>query len=365
MMMTIFTVAGFILRFFISPFAGVWADRFNRKYLINISDSVIAFASLIVAVLFLFGFDHVGILLLCAVIRSFGQSVQNPALGAFLPQIVPKEQLTRINGLQGSIDSFTTLAAPAASGILMTLTSLEMLFFLDVVTAAIGISILFFFVKVPALKKQEPDREQQTKPTYFHDLKEGMKYIGEHKYILQQIIISAVLLVFLAPTSLLTPLHVTRNFGDAVWRLTAIQIALSIGMMAGGIVIGAWGGFKNRVFTLAFACVLFGMEAAGLGLSKNFALYAGIMAAIGLTMPMYGVSSMALLQSTADPAFMGRVISVYGMVSGTMFPLGMLIFGPISDAGSMDFIFIGTGIVLALLSIPFIMSKALREAGRG
>jgi DHA3 family macrolide efflux protein-like MFS transporter len=89
------------------------------------------------------------------------------------------------------------------------------------------------------------------------------------------------------------------------------------------------------------------------------------MAAIGLTMPMYGASSMALLQSTADPAFMGRVISVYGMVSGTMFPLGMLIFGPISDTGSMDFIFIGTGIVLALLSIPFIMSKALREAGRG
>jgi DHA3 family macrolide efflux protein-like MFS transporter len=126
MMMTIFTVAGFLPRFFISPFAGVWADRFNRKYLINISDGVIAFASLIVAVLFLFGFDHVGILLLCAVIRSFGQGVQNPALGAFLPQIVPKEHLTRINGLQGSIDSFTTLAAPAASGILMTLTSLDL-----------------------------------------------------------------------------------------------------------------------------------------------------------------------------------------------------------------------------------------------
>jgi DHA3 family macrolide efflux protein-like MFS transporter len=168
----------------------------------------------------------------------------------------------------------------------------------------------------------------------------------------------------LAPTSLLTPLHVTRNFGDAVWRLTAIQVAMSIGMMAGGIVIGAWGGFKNRVFTLAFACVLFGMEAAGLGLSKNFVLYAGIMAAIGLTMPMYGASSMALLQSSVSTAFMGRIISVYGMVSGTMFPLGMLIFGPISDTRSMDFIFIGTGIVLALLSIPFVTSKALREAGK-
>jgi DHA3 family macrolide efflux protein-like MFS transporter len=152
-LMAIFTVAGFLPRFFISPFAGVWADRFNRKYLINISDGAIAFASLIVAILFLFRFDHVGILLFCAVIRSFGQGVQNPAVGAFLPQIVPKEHLTRINGLQGSIDSFITLAAPAVSGVLMTLAPLEILFFLDVVTAAIGISILYFLVKAPVLKK--------------------------------------------------------------------------------------------------------------------------------------------------------------------------------------------------------------------
>jgi DHA3 family macrolide efflux protein-like MFS transporter len=140
---------------------------------------------------------------------------------------------------------------------------------------------------------------------------------------------------------------------------------VSIGMMAGGIIIGAWGGFKNRVFTLAFACVLFGMEAVGLGLSKNFVLYLGVMAGIGLTMPIYGTSSMVLLQSAVEPAFMGRVISVYGMVSGTMFPLGMLVFGPIADTVSMDFIFVGTGVVVALLSIPFATSKALREAEKG
>jgi DHA3 family macrolide efflux protein-like MFS transporter len=203
-MMAVFTVAGFLPRFIISPFAGVWADRFSRKNLINISDGVIAFASLTVAVLFLFGFEHIGILLFCAVIRSFGQGVQDPAVGAFLPQIVPKEHLTRANGIQGSMQSLITLAAPAVSGVLMTIASLETLFFLDVVTAAIGISILYFFVKAPALEKSELS-QGQTKPGCLHDLKEGMSYIGEHKYILQQIVISAVLLLCLAPTSLLTP----------------------------------------------------------------------------------------------------------------------------------------------------------------
>jgi DHA3 family macrolide efflux protein-like MFS transporter len=106
-MMTLFTVAGFLPMFFISPFGGVWADRFNRKYIINIADGSIALASLIVAVLTISGFDSAGLLLACAAVRSFGQGVQTPAISAFIPQIVPREQLTRINGLQGSIQSFT------------------------------------------------------------------------------------------------------------------------------------------------------------------------------------------------------------------------------------------------------------------
>ncbi|MDR3113954.1 MAG: MFS transporter, partial [Treponema sp.] len=156
-MMTLFTIAGFLPMFFISPFGGVWADRFNRKYIINIADGSIAFVSLIVAVLILSGFNHIGILFTCAVIRSFGQGVQTPAVGAFIPQIVPQEHLTRINGLQSSIQSFITLTAPMISGALMSFVSLEILFFLDVITAAIGIGIVVFFVKVPKAEKSIPE----------------------------------------------------------------------------------------------------------------------------------------------------------------------------------------------------------------
>ena len=115
-MMTLFTVAGFLPMFLISPFAGVFVDRFNRKYLINMADGAIALASLLVAVLLVIGFDHVGILLACAIVRSFGQGVQTPAVGAVLPQIVPAEHLTKASGIQGSIHSFVMLSAPMMSG---------------------------------------------------------------------------------------------------------------------------------------------------------------------------------------------------------------------------------------------------------
>jgi DHA3 family macrolide efflux protein-like MFS transporter len=362
-MMTLFTAAGFLPMFFIAPFAGVWADRFNRKYIINIADGAIALVSLLAALCIMLGLDSSGILLFCALIRSLGQGVQMPAVGSFIPDIVPQEQLTKINGFQSSIQSFITLTSPALSGAMMTFAPLEALFFLDVITALIGISIVAFFVRAP--KKAAPLQERQgpAGAAYFHDLKEGMKYLRNQGYVLRMIVISAVFLFFCAPAALLTPLQVTRKFGNAVWRLSAIEITFSIGMMGGGVLIGLWGGFRNRVHTMILACVLWGLLAVGLGIAPNFSLYLVIMALLGISMPLWNAPSMVLLQTTVEPAFMGRVLSVFTMVSSAMMPLGMALFGPLADIVAIDMLLVGTGIIIALLCIPMAASKTLREAG--
>jgi DHA3 family macrolide efflux protein-like MFS transporter len=360
-MMTVFTVAGFLPMFLISPFGGVWADRFNRKYLINIADGAIALASLVVAVLLMAGFDHAGILLFCAVVRSLGQGVQTPAVGALIPQIVPQEHLTRVNGIQGSVQSFTILTAPVASAFLMSFVSLESLFFLDLLTAAAGISVLFFFVKVPPAEKSG---HEQAKLEYFHDLKEGINYIRKHRFILLLILLSAAFMFFATPSMLLTPLQVTRNFGNDVWRLSAIEITFSIGMMAGGVLIGVWGGFKTPVYTMFLGCALFGFEAIGFGLAPVFWVYIGIMVITGLTVPLYNTPVMVLLQRSVEPGFMGRVLSVITMTNSVMLPLGMLVFGPVADRFSINLLFIVTGAIMVLLSIPFVASKTLRNAGK-
>lgn len=363
-MMTIFTVAGFLPMFFISPFAGVWADKFNRKYLINIADGAIALFSLAVAIFFIFGIDNYEILLLCALVRSLGQGVQSPAVGALIPQIVPEEHLTKINGFQSSVQSFVMLTAPMTSGALMTFSSLETLFFLDVITAAIGICIVFFFVKVPKKENAEARAGLQKSSAYFHDLSEGLKYIKNHGYVLRMIVISAIFPFVFAPAAFLTPLQVARNFGTDVWRLTAIEIAFSAGMMAGGVLIGLWGGFKNRIYTMAFSCVLSGLLSVGLGVASAFVPYLVIMALMGVTMPLYNAPSMVLLQTTVEPAFMGRVISVFTMVSSTMMPLGMIVFGPVADIVSINILLVATGFAATVLCVPMLTSKTLRAAGR-
>jgi DHA3 family macrolide efflux protein-like MFS transporter len=362
-MMTLFTIAGFLPMFFISPFAGVWADRFNRKYIINIADGAIALVSLLAALFIMAGIDSVGILLSCAVIRSLGQGVQMPAVGSFIPDIVPREQLTKINGFQSSMQSFINLTAPAVSAAMMALAPLETLFFLDVVTALIGIGIVLFFVKTP--KKETPLSAETRGTAYFHDLKEGIKYIRKHGYVSRIIVLSAVFLFFFAPAALLTPLQVTRNFGNDVWRLSAIEITFSIGMMAGGLIIGLWGGFKNRIYTMTLSCGLCGLLAAALGLAPNFPLYLAVMAVMGLSLPLWNAPSMVLLQTTVEPAFMGRVFSVFSMVSSTMMPLGMVLFGPVADMVSINLLLVGTGLIITLLCIPLVTSKTLLKAGAG
>jgi DHA3 family macrolide efflux protein-like MFS transporter len=363
-MITLFTVVGFLPMFFISPFAGVWADKFNRKYIINIADGSIAFVSLIVAVFLMFGMDSYGLLLFCALVRSLGQGTQLPAVGAFIPQIVPREQLTKINGIQNSIQSLVTLSSPMVSGALMTFAPLQTLFLFDVVTAVIGISIVLFFVKSPQAARAPEVQPGQKSITYFHDLKEGLNYIKKHGYVLRMIILSAVFLFFFTPAALLTPLQVTRNFGNDVWRLSAIEITFSAGMMLGGILIGIWGGFRNRIYTMSLSYALCGILAIGLGIAPDFWLYLAIMAIMGVSLPLWNAPSMVLLQTTVEPAFMGRVLSVFTMVSSTMMPLGMLVFGPASDIVSINVLLVGTGIVVTLLTIPLITSRILREAGR-
>jgi DHA3 family macrolide efflux protein-like MFS transporter len=287
-----------------------------------------------------------------------------PAVGSFIPDIVPQEQLTKINGFQSSIQSFVTLTTPAISGAVMAFAPLETLFFLDVITAIIGISIVLFFVKVPEKETPVLAMPEQKDIAYFHDLKEGMKYIRKHGYVLRIIILTAIFIFFFAPAALLTPLQVTRNFGNDVWRLSAIEITFSIGMMASGILIGVWGGFKNRIYTMTLSCVLCGLLVAGLGLAPNFVLYLVIMAVLGITLPLWNAPSMVLLQTTVEPSFMGRVLSVFMMVNSTMMPLGMVVFGPIADIVSINMVLVGTGIVVALLCVPMMTSKTLLESGR-
>jgi len=358
-MMTISIICGFLPIFFLSPFAGVWADRYSRKLLIALSDSMIAAATLILAILFSLGYDAVWLLFVISAIRGLGSAVQIPSVSAFLPQLVEEEQLTKVNAIYGSVQSFIALASPMLGGVLLTYTTIEKIFFIDVVTALIAVGILLMFLHVPVHAKA--GRQQSS--GYLEDLLAGIKYIREHDYVKKLFLFCAVFFILVAPVAFLTPLQVARSFGSDVWRLTAIEVTFSAGMMLGGLIMAAWGGFRNKIHTMVLACLIVGLATAALGIVPNFWIYLLFMVLSGVVMPFFNTPFTVLLQQRIEGDYLGRVFGVFGMISSSMMPLGMLIFGPVSDFIAIEWLLIGTGLLMFLQSFFLLGSKSLLEAG--
>lgn len=358
-MMTIYIICGFLPTFFLSPFAGVWADRFHRKKIIILSDSFIAIVTLILALLYLSGIDAIWILFVVVVMRAIGTGIQTPAVSAVLPQIVPEEHLTKANGANTSIQSLVMLISPMVSAALLTLSTIEIIFFIDVFTAAIAVLTLLFFLRIPVHAKA---LEQRT-VGYFSDLKQGFSYIRTHAYLKNFFLFMALFVFMSAPVAFLTPLQVTRSFGDDVWRLTAIEIVFSVGMMAGGGLIAAWGGFKNRIHTMTFACIGMGIGTLLLGVVPLFWIYLAFMGFIGIMMPVFNTPATVLLQEKVEPDFLGRVFGVMGMIMSSTMPLGMLVFGPIADVVEIEWLLLITGLFIILLSFLLAGNRTLAAAG--
>ncbi|MFC0474920.1 MFS transporter [Robertmurraya beringensis] len=360
MMMTLFIICGFVPTFILSPFAGVWADRYNRKILIILSDGFIATATLILAIVFLTGYDAVWLLFLMAAIRAIGTGIQTPAVGAILPQIVPKENLTKVNGINGSLHAIIMFVAPMVSAALLTMATLEVIFFIDVITAVIAIFTLLGFLKISAHEKAS----DQQPPSYFEDFKLGVTYIKSNSFLKQFFLFFGVFFILMAPAAFLTPLQVTRSFGDDVWRLTAIEIAFSVGMMAGGGIIASWGGFPNKIHTMTLASLLMGICTLALGIVPVFWVYLLFMAIFGIAMPIFNTPTTVLLQEKVDESYLGRIFGVFGMISTSMMPIGMLIFGPMADVIKVEWLLVGTGILILILSFFLGVNKVLLETGK-
>ncbi|OPZ90631.1 MAG: enterobactin exporter EntS [Firmicutes bacterium ADurb.Bin419] len=359
-MMTISIICGFLPAFFISPFAGVWADRYNRKILIVLADSLIAISTLIIAILFFLGYDKLWLLFVISAIRSVGTGIQTPAVGAFIPQIVPEDKLTQVNAANGSIQSMIMLLSPAISGALLSFYSIQNIFLVDVITAAIAILTLTLFLNITANAVTVTNE----KTSYFKDMKEGIIYIRNHDYVKAFFAFCTLFFVLVSPAAFLTPLQVTRSYGSDVWRLTAIEIAFAGGMLVGGIIMLSWGGFKNKVYTMVFANMAIGIFTMALGITPAFWIYLIFMGVVGITMPFFNTPSTVLLQQKVEPEYLGRVFGIMGMISSIMMPSGMLIFGPLADYVKIEWILLGTGLSIIILSGFILRNKALVEAGK-
>jgi DHA3 family macrolide efflux protein-like MFS transporter len=354
--MALAAVFGFLPQAVVSIFGGVWADRMNRKLLIMGADAAIAVSTLALALLMLSGMQDLWLIYLTLAIRSVGAGIQTPAVSALIPQLTPTAHLMRVNGIYGSVQSGMALLAPAAAGAIYATSSIVAIFFIDVVTAAIGIGLLAL-IAVPTIRSAT-----EVRTGYFDDLVDGVRYVAHHAFVRWLLVLFGVVFLLTVAPSYLTPLMVVRSFGDEVWMLTVTEIAFSVGMVLGGVVIAVWGGLRNRVVMIVAASVIFGVLTIGTGLSTNLWVFFAFMFLIGLAVPFFSTPSMTLLQETVEPERQGRVFGFVSIVMAVAMPIGMLAFGPLADTFAVESLLIVAGSLMFVVVAVAITIPAGRRA---
>lgn len=350
-------IFGFLPQAIVSIFAGVWADRVNRKTMIITSDSSIALATFILAVFMLTGVDDLWLIFLVMAVRSVGAGFQMPAISALLPQIVPTEKLMRVNGINSSIQSSLTLLAPVAAAAVYSTMSLVGILFIDVVTAIIGLSLLAT-ITVPTLARAM----SEDKPSYFADLKDGISYIFSHDLVRWVMAIFGIVFLLIVAPSNLSPLMLVRNFGSEVWLLTLLELAFGVGMVLGGALMAILASKLDRLWTIIGTSIAFGALAIVMGFTTNLILFYSLFFLIGLAVPAFSTSAMTLLQETVEPERQGRVFGFVGIVMSVAMPLGMAILGPMADVVSVEILLIITGAATVLIALVAVLLPAGKRA---
>ena len=346
------TVAAYVPQFIISFFSGVWADRYSRKKLIILADSVIALATLVLALLI----PHIGdgtpllfALVAISVVRSLGAGVQTPAVNSMIPQLVPEDQLMKFNGINATIQSLVQFAAPAAAGAVLSFGTFQGTLMIDIGTAIAGIGILSA-VAVPFTKSGNSS-------SMFAQMKAGLKYAAKESFVGLLLLIFGLFIFLCVPAGFLATLFVSRYFGESYWYLTIVEVIGFIGMMLGGLLIGAWGGFKNRVKTLVVGMTAFGALAIGMGVVDQFIAYLVLMAIYGIALTMVQTASTTLLQENTAPEMQGRMFGLFGAMFSGFLPLGMVVFGPLADVVSMRLLMIVSGVSLLVMATAIALNK--------
>jgi DHA3 family macrolide efflux protein-like MFS transporter len=360
--LAIASMFGILPNILLSPFAGAMADRGDRKSIMIISDLVVGLARLLGFFLFLTGAIQVWHIYLMIFVGSAAGSFQQPAMASSTALMVPKKHLSRVAGMNQTLQGALSIAGPPLGALLMSLTTIANIYLLDVITMLFAVLPLLF-IPIPKLETRKDSNGDVIKQSFFQDIKEGFQYVLNWKG-LTLLLLSAMLINFLiSPAMSLLPLLVSKHFGGDEVQLALMNSMLGIGMLIGGIILSIWGGFKRRIFTSFMGLIFSGLSLAAVGFipETGFSIAVFVFLISALMMPFINGPIQAVVQSAVTPEMQGRVISLIGTTAGFAMPIGLAIAGPVSDAIGIQAWFIIGGICMSLTGILGFMSPAMRH----
>ncbi len=352
---------------FLGPFVGTLVDRWNRRIIMIVADSISALALVVMTYLFWRGDIQVWQVFIIMFVRSLCAGFHQPSMQASVTLMVPKAFYTRVQGMnQAMIGLMTILAAPAGA-LLLELLPMYGILAIDIVTAIIAV-IPLLLIRIPQPARQPSTDLTVAQPTIWQDFKEGLRYVFSWSGLVLILVMTALINLLLTPASSLLPILVTKAYLGKALNLAEMQSAFGIGTIVGGVILGVWGGFRRRIVTSLSGLILLGVVIILLGLvpAQTFILAVALAFTLGFTTPIINGPLFAVVQGAVDPQMQGRVFTLVMSFATAMAPIGLIIAGPVADIfGVRVWYMIGGALTILLALVSFSIPAVMHvEDGR-
>lgn len=325
--LSIASMMGLLPQVLLSPFIGTWVDRGNRRLILMFADGAVALVTLILAILFALGLVQVWHIYLVLLIRAVAGGFHQSAFGASVVLLVPKDQLGRVQGFNQALYGGMSIISAPLGAFLLAVLPMQGILGIDVSTALIAISIVFF-THIP-----QPERGENAASTFWQDFAAGYRYIVAWRGLVIILILAMVINFFFSATEPLTPLLITQHFNGDASQLGLWLALFSVGTLLGGLILGVWGGFKRKIVTALVGLIVMGVLVFGIGVTPSgmFTLGLAINTIFGLSIPIVNGSIGATLQSSIKPDMQGRVFAFIQSAAMLVSPIALIVAGPFAD----------------------------------
>lgn len=315
---------GSLPRILLLPFAGSLADRFNRRLIMILADTFTAVFTLIIFILLGAGNLQLWHIYIIAAMMSVFSAFQEPAYSASIAMIVPKEKLGSANGMVQMGQAITSVLTPVLAGVLFVFIGFTGIIIIDFVTFFFAVGALLF-VRIP-----QPERSAEHKDkNVWQDMAFGWNYLRQRTGLFGLLLYYAMVNFLLNWSAvLLIPMVLSRFTADV---LGIIQTILGVGMLAGSIVMSAWGGAKRRIPAAIGFIVLAVTGFIIAGMTPNPYLIGVGAFVLMFFVPLASGNSQVVFQTKVARDVQGRVFSVRSAISQSMMPLAFLTAGPLAD----------------------------------
>ena len=354
--LSIASFAGFAPMVLLTPIAGVYADRWNRKALIGIVDFLQALATVILILLFWWNIASVWHVIGLSVVRAVFGAFHSPAVSALIPLMVPRDKLSRINGLNYLLSGAVNLIGPLVAAPLLEIWRIYEILWIDAGTFIVAL-IPLLMIAIPSVRKKQ--EESKDKPSFRKEFVEGLAFVKSRKGLLALIVLATVLNFLIMPMNTLYPYFImVDHLGDAS-NVAFVVAFFQGGMLAGGLLMSVKKEFKRRMTLMTSVLYVQCLGYAMAALTPTGAFWFMAIGALimGSTFPVGNVLIQTIIQTIVPVEIFGRVNSVMISLANVASPAGMVLSGLMAELIGTVNLFLACSIAMVLsLTLSWIFS---------